>query len=459
MHEAGLPPSPMKHRGLFLVGALALMGIALALFVEIEPGCGETGEPRCLDLVAHVKYDMGGDIQFQRRSGAHMVDGVTIDTTIDLVFASAHSDINRTDGGIEVIDITNPATPKTLTRIPCPGYQSDVAVYETLLVQTLDHQASNVGCDPGWLTTSGSEPVDRAGTGGVRVFDVADPARPRLIRFVEVKDAFNQGVHDVTVLPWAGIAYLARLDGNLGILDLRQPALPYRSIAVASLSPEMKTSCHDIGLDPVRLLAFCPAFQGETYVLDVSDPMRPVYLSKVVNTALSRHHGALMAPDGVTLVVESEYDHPPPVASEAAAGLWFYDLTDPTDPRLLGSWAPKSCQPSEQAERACSSHWYNFIPGTTMVVAAWRHEGLFLVDYEDPAAPLDVGLFSPSRRGALGLVGRGSDFWTAYFWHGNVYGSSGGSLGGLYVLHQDGLTDTDPSPYDEGTSWGRWTSR
>ncbi|MGZ5410560.1 MAG: LVIVD repeat-containing protein [Aeromicrobium sp.] len=410
-----------------------------------------------MELVAHVSYDMAGDIQFQRRSGAHTIDGVSVDTTTDLVFASAHTDNSRVDGGIEVIDITSPSKPTTLTRIPCPGYQSDVAVYETLLLQTLDHAGSNAGCDPEWLNAAGSAAVDRAGTAGVRIFDVRDPARPRLIHFVEVVGEIGDGVHDVTVLPWAGIAYLAQLNGQLGILDLGDPAFPYTAIDVSSISPEMKTSCHDIGLDPVRLLAFCAANQDETYVLDVRQPMRPGYLSKVVNAALSRHHGALMAPDGVTLVLESEYDHPPEVASDAPAGLWFYDLSEPADPELLGSWAPASCEPSEDAERACSSHWYNFVPGTEMLVAAWRHEGVFLVDYTDPAAAAETGFFSPSSRvGALGLVA-GSDFWTAYFWHGHVYASSGGSRSGLYILRQDDMTDADPSPYDEGTSWGRWT--
>jgi hypothetical protein len=205
----------------------------------------------------------------------------------------------------------------------------------------------------------------------------------------------------------------------------------------------MKTSCHDIGLDPVRLLAFCPANEDETYVLDVREPMRPAYLSKIVNAALSRHHGAFMAPDGVTLVLESEYDHPPEVASDAPAGLWFYDLTEPADPELLGSWAPASCEPSEDAERACSSHWYNFIPGTDRLVAAWRHEGVFVVDYTDRAAPVEAGFFSPSSRaGALRLVA-GSDFWTAYFWHGHVYGSSGGSRSGLYNLRQGAVSADD----------------
>jgi hypothetical protein len=447
----------MKRRGLLLAGAVGLMGIGLVLIVGLAPTCSETGDGRCMDLVAHVSYDMGGDIQFQRRSGAHTVDGVSVDTTTDLVFASAHTDNSRVDGGIEIIDITDPSEPTRLTRIPCPGYQSDVAVYETLLVQTLDHQGSNAGCDPDWLQATGSAAVDRAGTAGVRIFDVTDPARPRLIHFLEVTGEIGDGVHDVTVLPWAGVAYLAQLNGQLGILDLGDPAFPYTAIDVSSISPEMKTSCHDIGLDPVRLLAFCPAMEDETYVLDVREPMRPAYLSKVVNAALSRHHGAFMAPDGVTLVLEAEYDHPPEVASDAPAGLWFYDLTEPADPELLGSWAPASCEPSEDAERACSSHWYNFIPGTDRLVAAWRHEGVFVVDYTDQAAPVEAGFFSPSSRAGVLHMVAGSDFWTAYFWHGHVYASSGGSRSGLYILRQDDITDAEPSPYDEGTSWGRWT--
>jgi hypothetical protein len=447
----------MKRRGLLLAGAVALIGTGLVLIVGLAPTCSDTGDARCMELVAHVRYDMGGDIQFQRRSGAHTVDAVSVDTTTDLVFASAHADISRIDGGIEIIDITDPSKPTRLTRIPCPGYQSDVAVYEALLVQTLDHRGSNVGCDPAWLKSTGSAAVDRAGSTGVRIFDVTDPARPRLIHFLEVTGEIGDGVHDVTVLPWAGVAYLARLNGELGILDLKDPGFPYIAIEVSSISPEMKTSCHDIGLDPVRLLAFCAANDDETYVLDVREPMRPRYLSKIVNAAMSRHHGALMAPDGVTLVLQSEYDHRPKVASNAPAGLWFYDLTQPADPQLLGSWAPALCEPAEHEDRACSSHWYNFIPGTNRLVAAWRHEGVFVVDYTDRAAPVEAGFFSPSSRASALRLVAGADFWTAYFWHGHVYASSGGSRSGLYVLRQDDITDADPSPYDEGTSWGRWT--
>ncbi len=438
-----------------LLAALVAIGVILIGVLAAAEGA----DRNTMEVVAHVEYDMGGDIQFQRRTGAHTLDGASVDTTTDLVFASAHTDLSRSDGGIEIIDITDPADPTTLARIPCPGYQSDVALYETLLIQTLDHPASNVGCDPEWLRRSASEGIDQAETGGVRIFDVTDPARPRLIHFVQVgESSYSDGVHDVTVLPWAGVAYLAQLDGRLGIIDLRDPDFPYTALDVSAISAEMLTSCHDIGLDPVRLLAFCPAMDAETYILDVSDPLRPVYVNKIVNPALSRHHGALMAPDGATLVLQAEFDHPPAVASDAPAGLWFYDLTDPADPELLGSWAPTSCQPAEDAERACSSHWFNFIPGSDRLVAGWRHEGAFVVDYTDPAAPIETGYFNPAsgRAGLLHPFAK-ADFWTAYFWHGYVYASSGQSLSGLYILRHDDITDAEPSTYDEGTSWGRWT--
>lgn len=446
------------RRGLLGAAVVAIVGAALVLIAGLASTCSGAGDGRCMELRAYVRYDMGGDLQFQRRSGAHILDGVSVDTTTDLVFASAHTDVSRVDGGIEIFDITDPSMPTRLTRIPCPGYQSDVAVHETLLVQTLDHQASNAGCDPQWLRTSGSAAVDRAGTGGVRIFDVADPARPRLIHFLELTGGIGDGVHDVTVLPWAGVAYLAQLNGELGILDLGDPAFPYTAINVGSISQEMKASCHDIGLDPIRLLAFCPAMEDETYVLDVSEPMRPEYVSKVVNPALSRHHGALMAPDGVTLVLQAEYDHPPVVPSDAPAGLWFYDLSEPTDPELRGSWDPVSCEPTEDDERACSSHWYNFVAGTQLLVAAWRHEGVYVVDYTDPAAAVETGFFSPSSRAGVLRPVATADFWTAYYWHGNVYGSAGGARSGLYILRHDDMTDVEPSPYDEGTSWGRWTA-
>ena len=428
-------------------GLLVTLAVCAALIVV---GCGGS-HAESLAVVARLEYDMGGDLQFQRRSGAHVLGGVPVNEVRDIVFASAHSDSSRTDGGIEVVDVTDPHEPLRLFRIPCPGYQSDVAVHETWLLQTIDLPASNIGCDSAWLDETGATSVDRSGIGGVRIFDVTDPAEPVLIAFIEVAGA--EAVHNVTILPWAGVAYLSELDGDLGIIDLNRQPFSYQAVRVDSIAAEMASSCHDIGLDPFRRLAFCAANLAETYILDVSDPRQPAYITTINNPGLSRHHAAQMASDGSTLVLQAEYDHPPPVSSDAPAGLWFYDLTDPLDPRLLGSWAPDSCEPTEQAERACSSHNFNFVPGAALVVASWRYEGMFLVDFSDPSAPTEAGFLRPTSL----RPGANADFWSTYYWHGFVYANSGQELSGLFVLETDLVADLEPSAYDEGTSWGRWS--
>jgi hypothetical protein len=120
----------------------------------------------------------------------------------------------------------------------------------------------------------------------------------------------------------------------------------------------------------------------------------------------------------------------------------------------LGSWAPDSCEPSETDERACSSHWVNFVPDTALVVASWRRHGVFLVAFTDLSAPVEAGFY---RRSSF-RPRANPDFWSVYYWHGHVFASSGGDLSGLYILESDGLDDMEPSAFDEGTSWGRWTS-
>lgn len=427
-----------------------LMGAVAA--VVVLAGCVGGSDAESLEVVAQFEYDMGADLQFQRRSGTHVVGGDSVNGVRDVVFASGHSDASRTDGAIEILDISDPREPIRLFRIPCPGYQSDVGVHENWLLQTVDLPVSNTGCNSDWLDETAAGSIDRSGVGGVRIFDVTDPAIPRLTAFIEV--AGLEGVHNVTILPWANMAYLSELDGDLGIIDLNRQPFSYRAVTVNSISNEMTTSCHDVGLDPIRELAFCAAYLDETYILDVSDPLRPSYVTTINNPALSRHHAAQMASDGSTLVLQAEFDHPPAVPSDAPAGLWFYDLTDPLEPQQLGSWAPESCEPTELAERACSSHGFNFVPGTPLVVASWRHEGLFLVDFTDPSAPLEVGFLRPTSF----RPGSNADFWSAYYWHGFVYANSGQELSGLFVMQTDLVGDLEPSAYDEGTSWGRWTA-
>ena len=416
-----------------------------------------------VELVAHHYYPAGTDMQFQRRATAHLLDGVTVNGPRDYVFAGADAKSRTSDGALEILDVTDPTTPVHLVEIPCKGYHAEIAVYENLMLQGIDSASSNAGCDPAQAAVFDPDGLDQPGVAGVRVFDISDPARP------VVKAFLTQGTHNMTVVPWAGLLYLATaafeaLDPQLGVVDLTDPALPVTMLSIKDWSPDASDGCHDIGLDPVRKLAFCAAIES-TLIWDIADPYAPRAVSTIVNPGLSIHHGARLAPDGHTLVLNDEFagaaDSDLPAGEDAGAGsngclsaptagaVWFYDVTDPTLPVLQGSFAPSKPQPTASP---CSSHFYNFIPDSTLLVVGWYEAGIVVVDYANPTLPQQHAVFLPQ----LG------NFWTAYYWHGYLYGSSRtiaekGFGGGLWVVRLDGVGDREPAAADEGTSWARWT--
>lgn len=440
---------------------------------------------------AHVPFEHGTDMQFQRRAGGHLRAGQPVAGPRDYVFvgtdasefASAGGAPPRDGVGFRVIDVSRPAAPEVLAEVACPGYGSDIAVYEDLLLQAVERHApfhgvegaaSNTGCarrhDPRGL--------DVPGAAGLRVFDISDPARPRLVRFVRAQEFGGGGVHTVTVVPWAGLAYLStftllRPEPRLVYLDLRDARIPATAVPMRSISPTAVNECHDIGVDPVRRLAFCGAFE-QGHIWDVSDARRPRGLATMTNDGIFHYHTMRLAPDGRTLVIAAEQTGPDevPVSDDAGAGgnacvghprsgaLWFYDLGEVAAPRLLGTFAPRTPMPGKGF---CTSHLYNFIPGSDRLVTAWMDGGAFVVDYGrlpglrgtgDPAplsAAVEQSWFLPA----------GSSFWSAYYWHGHLYGLGyGGSPGGgLWVMSMKGVADVAPAPQDEGTAWARWTPR
>lgn len=224
----------------------------------------------------------------------------------------------------------------------------------------------------------------------------------------------------LTTLPDSGLAYMATSDlepdaPRFAWVDLTDPTFPAEVIPMRDISPSASGGCHDIGIDPEREMAFCAAVE-QTHIWDVSDPEAPEEISTIVNPAINIHHGARLAPDGETLVVNDELGG----AAAAVGALWFYDISDPSSPSLMGSFSTEELDPPKVP---CTSHFYNFIPGEEKIVIGWYKSGLIVVDYADPMQPQEHGKFLPE----------GGDFRAAYYYRGFLYGSSfggGGQYGG-----------------------------
>ncbi len=420
-----------------------------------------------VEFIANV--DPGGptsDMQFQRREGRQLLRGRVVDQRTDIVVMGG-----TRAPGLSIIDITDPTAPEVLTTVSCGGFHSDVAVYENLVVQSWDGSA--VPCDDG--EPADPDGLDRAPSEeGIRIFDITDPAHPRLVRFYGQRDGIPAGVHNLTINGEAGLVYLNMAEFNAvnppwGFVDLDDPALPLTLKDIRDWSPTAADGCHDSGLAPTRQLYACAGITA-SYVWDISDPRQPVEVAVIPNPSISIHHGARFTPDESLLVLGDETAGAAVGTPEAACpsgggasrspvgATWFYNVDVPQAPVPVGTFSV-----TDTSGEYCTSHFYGFVEGTTLMPAGWYDAGIEIVDYAAvadglPGATTSHAVFEPKDSG----------FFSAYAWHGYVYGSSFeyGAPGrdvnsagrGLWIIRVEGIEDVAPSAVDEGNVWGRWTS-
>jgi len=94
--------------------------------------------------------------------------------------------------GWQMWDIANPAKPTLTTSYVCPGSQSDVSVYRTLLF--VSAEATNGRVDCGMQGVPDTVSNERAR--GIRVIDMADPSHPKYLATVQT----CRGSHTHTVV-------------------------------------------------------------------------------------------------------------------------------------------------------------------------------------------------------------------------------------------------------------------
>ena len=112
-------------------------------------------------------------------------------THSDLAFTGKYA-VQGNYNGFEIWDISNPAKPAVVNSFTCPASQNDVSVYKNLLFMSSEATNSRVDCKFGGVP----EPVSEDRVRGVRIFDIADPAKPKLVTSVQT----CRGSHTHTVV-------------------------------------------------------------------------------------------------------------------------------------------------------------------------------------------------------------------------------------------------------------------
>ena len=116
-------------------------------------------------------------------------------THSDLAF-SGNLVIMGNYNGFEIFDISNPAKPVLMQTYLCPASQNDVSVYRNLLF--MSSEATNSRADCGFEGVP--EPVSKLRVRGIRVFDISDVKKPKLVTTVQT----CRGSHTHTVVTKQG---------------------------------------------------------------------------------------------------------------------------------------------------------------------------------------------------------------------------------------------------------------
>ncbi len=397
--------------------------------------------------------------------------------------------------GMNIYDISDPAKAALVTSIVCPGGQGDPSVYKNLLFMSVEMANGRLDCGTQGFPAApapaeGQQPsapaAEKDRFRGVRIFDISDIRNPKQVAAVQTcrgshthtlvtdpKDKDNiyiyvsgtSGVRpseelagcsdgapdkdpntarfriDVIKVPLAApqdakIVSRPRIfgDATTGAIN----ALTNGGSHDGDGQPAETDQCHDITVYPEIGLA-AGACSGNGILLDIRDPANPKRLDAVNDKNYAYWHSASFSNDGKKVVFTDEW------------GGGMSPRCRATDPNVWGANALFNLAgnkltfvnyyklPAAQGETEnCVAHNGSLIPvpGRDIKAQAWYQGGISVMDFTDPARPVEIAYFD---RGPLDakVAGMGG-FWSAYWYNGRIYASE--MARGLDIFE---LTPTD----------------
>ncbi len=397
---------------------------------------------------------------------ARLVAGLNFANS-DLAFSGTHLFVGNFNG-FNIYDIGNPAKPKLVTSVVCPGGQGDLSVHGTLLVMSVEQTRGRIDCG-----TQGVEPpVSRERFRGVRIFDIKDLKKPVQVAAVQTcrgshthtlvsnpKDTSNLYVYGSGTSAVRANEELGGCSGgepkddpNTALFSIDVIQIPVAAPqnakvvsrprifadpstgSIAGLWPggahgpgTQKTSvtnqCHDITVFPEVGLA-AGACSGNGILLDISDPVKPARLDQVVDKNFAYWHSATFNNDGTKVIFTDEWGGGTrPRCRATDLPNWGADaIFEIVDRKLKFAGYYKLPAPQTEQEN-CVAHNGSLVPvpGRDIMVQAWYQGGVSMFDFTDAAKPVEIAFFDRGPLSATELMTGG--FWSTYWYNGHIYGT------------------------------------
>jgi LVIVD repeat len=327
--------------------------------------------------------------------------------------------------GFRVFDVSRSGTERLRANKLCRGPQNDVSLWEheDRLLLFLSNDTPQINGETVCSTNRASD-TTACGTTcfeGIRIFDLSDPANPVLIKGVYT----DCGSHTHTQVPDLAnnrmLLYISSYPGGTGP-RCQSPFRKFSIVEVPLDAPETASvlsqhplttnvpGCHDmtafLAID--KMAASC-ATEGQLW--DISDPANPATMTPVhIDLAgVNYWHSASFTWDGQYVVFMDE-SFTGTCQANGDGKIHFYRVSDGV--RMSSFMIPRP-----QGGTYCSVHNGNIIPvaGRYLLVAGWYGGGTSIVDFTNPAAPVEVGYY-------VATTGRGrSDAWSSYWYNGKIY--------------------------------------
>lgn len=346
---------------------------------------------------------------------------------------------------------------KQISFFECAGGQGDVSVHGDYVFVSVDSVLTGPTCTPE-DTAAAPAPTIQSGGGweGIRILDISDPKRPEYVKSIQTPC----GSHTNTTLPGEETSYIYiesypltaptgtnptcndLSHGKISIIEYPSDDPTKAKLLEKTIPVRPAKGCHDITTFPEKGIMF-GACITQSMIWNISkDPTEPELLSTIENPQVQIHHSTAMTWDGKFLVLGDEY------AGAAGGGgctgdedsgvgaAWFYDITDPTNPSLVGSHSlprvPEHADGADEAQRfRCTNHNFNVIPMKDpkkyLLAVSYYMGGIAVVDFSDPSDPTEIGYYVHTPGGLS------QDTWSAYWYQGRIYTNDHGSLHGVGV--------------------------
>jgi hypothetical protein len=419
----------MKRVGLSLLVALvSVSGVILAITTVSSATHTGAGSRHSDNMRLLANYDDNGTY----RNGTDIAfwGDMAVLGTLD----QPSGDRTRTGpGGFRLMDISNPVQPREIGQHQCLGDQSDVSIWEDIVVVSVDKPTKS-------HCTTGQDDWE-----GVRIVSIADKDNPRILD-AEPTDC---GSHTNTILPDPAndrlLVYVLSypLAGRYNPPTALRPcnAAEHRKISVVEVplsdpskakvigTPNVGTTigCHDVTLFLERKLA-AAACLTETQLWDLSTPEKPKIVGTIREPRMNISHSTAFSNDGKTLVVGDELGgaaaSPGCVSNQDTyGGLFFYDVSDPSNPQTRGTYK----LPQQDVSEFCTAHLFNVVPrrdDKDVLVSSWYTGATSVLDFTDPSKPTQIAYYIPEETTTPDQQPKEAAAWASYFYNGTIFSNN-----------------------------------